>query len=62
MKSQASYGSKNGRAKLTERKVRNIKRELARGVGVNEVARKYGVNKSTVSRINSGKIWAQVQV
>ena len=42
-------------AKLSDEQVREIRRALARGERVGNLARVYGVHKSTVSRIKHGE-------
>lgn len=52
-------GSRNGAARLTEEKVAAIRAEFAAGgVTRGALAQKYGVNRSTVGRIISGRYWA----
>jgi hypothetical protein len=47
-------------AKLTEHNVRSIKRRLGEGERVCDVADSYGVARTTISMIKSGKNWAWV--
>lgn len=49
-------------AKLTEDAVREIRREIARGVRQCEVAKRFGVNSGTISAIVCGKIWRHLEV
>jgi hypothetical protein len=52
-----SRGSRNGRAKLTEDDVREIRRRLAAGDLGYRIAEDYGVTKQLISRIKVGKAW-----
>lgn len=58
-----AFGSKNGFAKLTEQDVKAIKAKLKImkpwGACV-KLSKEYGVSISTISLINTGKLWAQV--
>lgn len=47
-------------AKLTNDKVREIKRKLMMGVKNAEIAREYGVVKGTISEIKRGKTWVEI--
>lgn len=54
-------GSKNGRAKLTERSVRALlRRHFSGGESRASLARNYGLSKTTVGHIVSGKLWPHV--
>lgn len=53
-KGRQAHGSKNGRAKLTEGQVREIR--ALRGTQA-AIAEMYGVSRATVSQIRSGKTW-----
>ena len=49
-------------AKLTEEKVRKIKRQLRAGKkSINQIARENEVNAGTISKIKSGKTWKDVK-
>lgn len=48
-------------AKLNIRKVREIRARLAAGERGCNLAREYGVNASAISRIRSGKAYAEPQ-
>jgi len=50
-------GEDNGRAKLTESDVREIRRLHAGGWLLREIVDEYGISKLNVSRICSGKRW-----
>lgn len=55
-------GSRHGRAKLTEDKVLSIRERYAkRDVRMLDLADEYGMSKSTIGRIISGKYWPHVQ-
>jgi hypothetical protein len=49
-------GSKNPRAKLTEAQVKEI-RELKGVIGQREIAKRYGVARTTIQWIHQGKHW-----
>jgi hypothetical protein len=55
-------GSKVHNAILTEKKVRKIKNLLKNGISTNFLAQKYGVNKSTIKNIKSGRQWRHVRI
>ena len=50
----ALRGVKNPASKLTLAQVAEIRRP---GAGTNELARKFGVNRTTIQRVRSGKNW-----
>ena len=51
-------GEKNGRAKLSEKDVCDIKAKRANGATFQEIADEYGVHKKTVMDAVSGRNWA----
>lgn len=53
-------GEGNGRARLTEDQVREIRRRHAGGESSRKLGRKFGVAMSTILRISSREIWAHV--
>ena len=53
-------GSGNGRAKLMESGVREIRRLAACGLRTGQIAASLGVAKATVRRVLLGKAWAHV--
>lgn len=53
-------GEKHPRAKLTQKQVDEIRR-LSKQHSNKEVAERFGINQSTVSRITSGKRWANAE-
>ena len=54
-------GERNGKAKLTERKVYEIKRLLKQGIMTQrELGRKFGVDPTHISCINTGKVWRHI--
>ena len=58
-----SIGSNNGRAKLNEKDVRNIKYELKYGaMNQSEIAREYEVSPKLISMINAGALWKHVEI
>ncbi len=55
---QQSYsGERNGRSKLTENQVKEIRTRLKIGDSGSSIARQYGVHQSTISLIKSSKNW-----
>ena len=56
----APVGSRRANAKLTERKVVNIKRKLEQGVAKATLAFQYGVHPKTIHEIHQGKRWNHV--
>ena len=58
---RSGKGERHGQAKLTEKGVRGIKRDLAQGDELNVViAKRYGVTKQTISDIKHGRSWGHV--
>ncbi len=47
-------------SKLTEEDVREIRQQLQAGQTQRPLARKYGVDRSTIARIHTGKIWGHL--
>jgi hypothetical protein len=56
----ASVGVDNGRAKLTEAEVREIRRRRSSGELLRDCAALFGVSKSLISQITRGKRWTHV--
>lgn len=57
----APVGTRNGRAKLTERKVRNARRAVRRGRSIRAEARRLGVDHKTLSAAVKGRTWSHVK-
>jgi len=53
-------GENNKLSKLKEKDVREIKKGIAMGKTITQVARDYGVSISLISMVNSGKRWASI--
>tara|TARA_R110000851_G_scaffold47990_5_gene116333 strand:+ start:76 stop:537 length:462 start_codon:yes stop_codon:yes gene_type:complete len=53
-------GSKHGKSILTEEDVYIIKEKLAKGENHREIAKTYGVAKSTITSINQGLSWKHI--
>ena len=53
-------GEKNGRAKLSEADVLDMKSQRNKGVSFQKIADEYGVHKKTVMDAISGKHWSEV--
>lgn len=56
--SEAHQGSKHHNAKLTEKEVLKIKELLKVGETQTNIAKKFNVNRETISLIKSGKLWS----
>lgn len=54
-------GERNGRAKMTEDTVRDLRRRHREGERAASLARAYGLTKTTVSGILRGKLWGHVE-
>jgi uncharacterized protein YjcR len=54
-------GEEQPRAKLTEAKVRQMRKERAEGAKVKDLASRYGVSISTVSAICQHLSWSHVR-
>jgi len=54
----ATIGESHGRARLTRSDVERIRNHLAHGGKVKDAAEAYGVHRSTISLIKSGKNWS----
>ncbi|KKL24680.1 hypothetical protein LCGC14_2412920 [marine sediment metagenome] len=57
---RSAHGEGNGRAKLTEEDVTQIKRQLLRGVTRTELAAAYGVDSRAIWGIDAGRTWKHV--
>jgi hypothetical protein len=55
-------GERHGMSKLTEADVRTIRVELACGVLQAVLASRYGVGRTAISAIKTGKLWRHVEV
>jgi hypothetical protein len=60
-KGRSSAGEKNGNAKLDASQVRTIKALLAEGEEIGAVAARFGVTRSAVKGIRSGRSWRHLQ-
>jgi len=58
--SKAKMGSKPAKTKLTEEQVKEIKQRLAKNEPRRKIARDYGVSKSSIDCIKSGRTWKWV--
>lgn len=59
-KDRHAYGGKNGQSKLTAKQVETIRFLLSFGHTHSSIAEKYGVARSTISGINTGKSWRHI--
>ncbi len=57
-----NQGELNGRAKLTEQDVMEIKKLLKLGHTQRDIGKRFGVYSSTISMINTGKLWRHLMV
>ena len=57
---KSTRGTGNGRAKLTENQVREIRRRRANGEGIVPLSREFGVTNPLISAIAKRKIWKHV--
>lgn len=55
-------GSQQGRSKLTEADIADIRQKLAEHVPQRIIAEHYGVNRCTISRVKRNKNWTHVEV
>lgn len=59
-KNRHAFGARNGAAKLTDWRVRVIRRAARSGLPVSEIARRLGLSQSTVSHAASGQTWRHI--
>lgn len=57
---RTAKGESNGRSKLTEEQVAAIKARLSEGAAKRQLAREYGVDRTTIRDIDCGRIWKHV--
>jgi hypothetical protein len=55
---RVSRGSRQGRAKLTESNVIEIRALIAAGVPQRQIAKRFGVTKSPINEIHRGRAWS----
>lgn len=55
---KTATGERNGQAKLNENSVAEIRAALVRGEFHRDIAKRYGVHKGTISKINLGVCWS----
>jgi len=60
-KGRQTFGTSNPTSKLTEENVLEIRHRLCKGQTNREIAKVYGVSNSTISQINTRKIWKHVK-
>lgn len=60
-KGRSTQGIKDSQAKLDDDKVRLIRQQSAEGVSQPEIANRFGIDKSNVSRIVNRKTWKHVE-
>lgn len=64
MKGRSTYGERNGNCVLTEQMVRGIyadRRQII-GLSTQELAKKYGVGKTTIGHILRGRTWRHLNL
>lgn len=55
------YGEQNGKAKLTEKEVRSIRKRYSQGgITQKSLARYYGVSETTIFYVCKGERWINV--
>ncbi|USL89391.1 HNH homing endonuclease [Bacillus phage vB_BceH_LY2] len=54
-------GSGNIKAKLTEKQVIEIRELLTKGITPKEIIHKYGISKSTISKIKNNTLWKSIE-
>ena len=61
-KGRTARGERSGKAKLTEEKVKNIRKEYSSGNTAKvKLAEKYGVTRQAISLVINSKRWARVE-
>lgn len=61
MKDRQAFGEKHGRSKLTVEQVKEIRRlHICEGVMGSEIARKFGMARSSIQSILDGTNWSRV--
>lgn len=58
---QTCPGAKNGKAKLTDDKVREILKLRKSGVKTKDIAKAFGVGSTTINNIGNGLIWKHIE-
>lgn len=53
-------GTKNGRSKVNDKKVKQIRKEYSNGSNQVTLAKKYGIDQTNISRIVRGDTWSHV--
>lgn len=61
MKEYGRKGTDNHKAKLDEVKVREIRGLLAKNVLQKQIAEKYGITVTVISKIKKGQLWGHVK-
>jgi len=56
------WGSKSPQSKITESDIPIVRQLLNNNVSERKIARRYGVNKSTIHNIKSGETWKHVHL
>jgi hypothetical protein len=59
--SEQFKGENHRSAKLTEKQVARIKRQLLQGISRNDIASEHGISTGTVSNIKTGHTWGWVE-
>ena len=60
IKGHKEFGTNNPAAKLSPEAVKEIKQHLRKGKKHRVIAEKYGVSKSLITKINTGKYWKDI--
>ena len=56
------YGEDNPTSILTELQVKDIINKLSQGMSQKRIANIYGVHRTTISKINTGKYWSHLKL
>lgn len=56
-RNSCGIGQKHGMAKLTNRKVINIRKFLSQGMSIHDLCKKYKITRRNMEDIRNGKIW-----
>ncbi|HSV90916.1 MAG TPA: HNH endonuclease [Nitrospiraceae bacterium] len=56
----APWGEQHFRAILTERDIRRIRKQIARGIQSTLIAKEYGISPQTVADIKFGRSWSHL--
>ena len=58
---RSSFGERNGRAKLTEDRVRELRARVSGGERINRAAAALGIPKGTAFAVATGTTWKHIE-